>query len=355
MRAWLITGGAGFIGSNFVRMTARRIQSPLIVIDALTYAGNLASINNLITSSRIQFVHGDICDVSLITKLFRENDIERVVHFAAESHVDRSILGPYSFLKTNVEGTYTLLEAAREAWGNDCTDRVFLHVSTDEVYGSLKADDPPCNEQSPYRPNSPYSASKASADHLVRAWHMTYELPTIITNCSNNYGPWQFPEKLIPLITHNAFENSELPVYGNGMQIRDWLHVEDHCEALLLIMSNGRPGQTYVISAHDERANIEVVRQVCAIVDELTGKSTGVSEKLIRHVTDRPGHDRRYALDARKLCNELGWQPKHEFDKSLRDVVIWCLENQDWVKSIKSGENLEFYKRQYGSRLAADV
>ncbi len=355
MSAWLITGGAGFIGSNFVRMAVERTQSPLIVLDALTYAGNLTSINDLITSGRVLFVHGSICDVSMMAKIFRENDIERVVHFAAESHVDRSILGPYSFLKTNVEGTYTLLEAARQAWENDCADRVFLHVSTDEVYGALNADDPPCNEQSVYRPNSPYSASKASADHLVRAWHRTYGLPTIITNCSNNYGPWQFPEKIIPLMTLNAFEGNELPVYGDGMQIRDWLHVEDHCEALLVILQNGRAGQTYVISAHAERANIDIVRQVCTIVDEVTNRPAGVSEKLIRHVIDRPGHDRRYALDAGKLRKELGWHPKHVFEESLRDVIIWCLENQDWAKSIQSGEYLDFYKRQYGSRLTADV
>ena len=355
MRAWLITGGAGFIGSNFVRMVAARTSAPLIVLDAMTYAGNLTCISDLITSDRVKFVHGNICDASLIAELFRENDIERVVHFAAESHVDRSILGPYSFFKTNVEGTYTLLEAVRRAWKNDCADRMFLHVSTDEVYGALQVDDPPCNEQSPYRPNSPYSASKASADHLVRAWNKTYDLPTIITNCSNNYGPWQFPEKLIPLMTLNAFENSELPVYGDGMQIRDWLHVEDHCEALLVILSNGRIGQTYVISAHDEHTNIDIVRQVCTIVDEVTGRPCGDSEKLVRHVADRPGHDCRYALDARKLCKELGWQPKHVFEKSLRDVIKWCLENQDWAKSIRSGEYQEFYKQQYESRLAADV
>ena len=355
MKAWLITGGAGFIGCNFVRMAAERTSFPLIVLDAMTYAGNLTGINDLITSGRVQFVHGDICDDALLTKLFGENDIERVVHFAAESHVDRSILGPYAFFKTNMEGTFTLLEAARHAWKNDYADRMFLHVSTDEVYGALKADDSPFTEQSPYRPNSPYSASKASADHLVRAWHKTYGLPTIITNCSNNYGPWQFPEKLIPLITLNAFENSELPVYGDGMQIRDWLHVEDHCEALLVILSNGRTGQTYVISAHDECTNIDIVRQVCAIVDEITGRSPGDSEKLIRHVADRPGHDCRYALDAGKLCKELGWQPKHVFEKSLREVIKWCLENRDWAKSIQSGEYQKFYKQQYGSRLAADV
>ena len=355
MKAWLITGGAGFIGGNFVRLIAERTSSPLIVLDAMTYAGNIQSINDLITSGRVQFIHGDICDVSLVTTLFRENDIGQVVHFAAESHVDRSILGPYAFLKTNVEGTYTLLEAARHAWKNDFTNRKFLNVSTDEVYGALKSDDPPFNEQSPYRPNSPYSASKASADHLVRAWHKTYELPTIITNCSNNYGPWQFPEKLIPLITLNAFENKELPVYGDGLQIRDWLHVEDHCEALLEILSKGQIGQTYVISAHNEWTNIDLVRQVCAIVDELDGRPQGQSEKLIRYVVDRPGHDCRYALDAGKLFKELSWQPKHVFEKSLPKVIKWCLENRDWAKSIQSGEYQKFYQQQYGSRLEADA
>lgn len=353
MSNWLVTGGAGFIGSNFVRLASKTTDARIVVLDVLTYAGNLANIADLVDSRRIEFVRGDVCDVALLASLFQQCSFDKVVHFAAESHVDRSILGSQPFLHTNVTGTYTLLEAARLTWsevGQSMEGKVFLHVSTDEVYGALGPEDPPFTEQNPYRPNSPYSASKAASDHLVRAWYHTYGLPGIITNCSNNYGPWQFPEKLIPLMAYNAYEQRELPVYGDGLQVRDWLHVRDHCEALLTVLDNGARGETYVIGGNNERTNLNVVECVCATVDELTGRIPGTSAKLIRHVKDRPGHDRRYALDASKIRTRLGWIPRHGFEASLKGVVKWYLEHKDWAAAIRSGEYKAFYERQYGER-----
>ncbi len=351
MTAWLVTGGAGFIGSNFVQFASGTTDAELVVLDALTYAGNVANLAQLIDAGRVRFVRGDVCDDQLVGELFARHDFSRVVHFAAESHVDRSILGPRPFIRTNVDGTCVLLEAARGAWRDSLAGRLFLHVSTDEVYGSLEPDDPPFTEQSPYRPNSPYSASKAAADHLARAWVHTFGLPVVVSNCSNNYGPLQFPEKLIPLMILNALDERPLPVYGDGRQVRDWLHVEDHCRALLTLLERGRPGETYVIGGDCERANIDIVRQVCTEVDALLGRAPGTSAGLIRHVTDRPGHDRRYAMNAARLRQELGWQPRHRIEAALPGLVRWYHEHRAWAESIRSGAYREYYERQYGDRL----
>lgn len=348
MTTWLVTGGAGFIGSNFARLCANSIQNEIVVLDALTYAGNFANISDLVDSKRITFVQGDICDRDLVNSLFKKHDIDHIIHFAAESHVDRSIHTPDLFLKTNIMGTYTLLEAARAQWGDNSEGKVFLHVSTDEVYGDLTSDEPAFTETTAFKPSSPYSASKASSDHLVNAWNRTYGFPAIISNCSNNYGPWQFPEKLIPLMILNAYEGKELPVYGDGKQIRDWLHVEDHCEALLLIATRGVAGETYNIGGNNEIANIDIVNSICELVDLKTGKPAGTSTKLIKHVSDRLGHDRRYAVNSEKLQNDLSWKPKHIFEKSLPDIVSWYLENLEWADEIRSGEYMNFYKRNYG-------
>lgn len=347
--AWLITGGAGFIGSNFIRLLYEKRNAKMVVVDTLTYAGDITRISNMIDDDRVTFLKADICDRQAMTAIFAEHQISKVVHFAAESHVDRSILGPGAFIRTNIEGTYSLLETAREAW-TDKQEKLFLHVSTDEVYGTLKPQDPPFDETTPYRPNSPYSASKASSDLLVRSWFHTYGLPAIITNCSNNYGPWQFPEKLIPLIIMNALEGKELPVYGDGLQIRDWLHVDDHCEAILRVIEKGRIGETYCIGGNCERANITIVQQICDIVDDIIGKATGTSRGLIKYVKDRPGHDRRYAINSSKLMNELHWTPSYSFNEALPGVVRWYLDHIDWVNSVRSGEYLSFYQKQYGDR-----
>ena len=347
MSAWLITGGAGFIGSNFVRLALEHAAAPLIVVDNLTYAGDLATIKDLLP--RIQFVEGDICDAELIASLFQQHEFSRVIHFAAESHVDRSILGPGAFVHTNVAGTSTMLEAARQAW-KSFEGRLFLHVSTDEVYGSLGPDDPPFNENSPYLPNSPYAASKAGADHLVWAWHKTYGLPAIITNCSNNYGPWQYPEKLIPLMILNALEGKPLPVYGDGRQIRDWIHVEDHCRGLMAVMEKGQLGETYVIGAVNEVANIDIVHQICSAVDESEGRVRGDTEKLIRNVEDRPGHDRRYALDSTKVSRKTGWKPIYDLHSSLPMLVDWYKNNQAWLKIVRAKGFSDYYERQYAQR-----
>lgn len=347
MKAWLITGGAGFIGSNFVRMAHERIDAKLIVLDALTYAGDLTRIEDILTSSKVKFIKGDICDSELVQSIFKKHQISKVIHFAAESHVDRSIFEPQAFIKTNVEGTLVLLEAARKAWSNR-QDACFLHVSTDEVFGSLGPNDPPFDENSPYRPNNPYSASKAAADHLVRAWHHTYGLPAIISNCSNNYGPWQFPEKFIPLIILNALEGKLLPVYGNGQQIRDWIHVDDHCEALLAILEKGSIGETYTIGGNNERKNIDVVNIITDAVDDFNGNPKRTSCKLTRQVNDRPGHDWRYAIDSSKLQRELGWHSRFIFEAALYDLVGWYKMHKKWVDSVRSKEYLNFYKKQYG-------
>jgi dTDP-glucose 4,6-dehydratase len=353
MKAWLITGGAGFIGSNFARRLAAAAPAPLVVFDALTYAGNLANIRDLVDSGALQFVHGDIRQATELRKVFARYDIARVVHFAAESHVDRSIAGPTAFVETNVMGTLNLLQAAHEHWLRTGREGLFLHVSTDEVFGSLTPAAAPFDEQSPHRPNSPYAASKAAADHLVRAWHETYGLPTIVTNCSNNYGPRQFPEKLIPLMILNAMEGKELPVYGDGRQIRDWLHVDDHCSALEVVLGRGVAGETYCIGGGEQLANLDLVRAVCDLVDARLERASGSARSLIRHVDDRPGHDRRYAVNSTKIRRELGWTPQRALLQCLPDVVDWYLTQREWVDSIRSGEYARFYREQYGHRLRA--
>lgn len=350
-KSWLITGGAGFIGSNLTRLLSSAPPARLVVLDALTYAGNLANLGDLVDAGRIEFVHADIRDSKHVNEIFARFDVERVIHLAAESHVDRSIAGPQSFVETNVVGTMNLLTAARERWQPLNARNLFLHVSTDEVFGSLAPADPPFDEQTAYAPSSPYAASKASADHLVRAWHHTYGMPTIITNCSNNYGPWQFPEKLIPLMILSAIEGKELPVYGDGLQVRDWLHVADHCDALAAVLERGVSGQTYCIGGGDQRPNIEIVTAVCDLVDARLGRRNGTSRQLLRHVADRPGHDRRYAIDSRKIARELGWAPRRTLATSLPEVVDWYLSHSEWIETIRSGEYRRFYDEQYGKRL----
>ena len=350
----LVTGGAGFIGSNFVLDWFEHGDEPVVTLDALTYAGNLRNLDSLRDDPRHVFVRGDIGDRALIDRLLAEHLPRALVHFAAESHVDRSIHGPGAFIKTNVEGTYTLLEAGRAYWGGlDAAGRDafrFLHVSTDEVYGSLAADDPAFTEEHPYQPNSPYSASKAASDHLVRAWHHTYGLPVLTTNCSNNYGPYHFPEKLIPLVIVNALAGKLLPVYGDGLQVRDWLYVRDHCSAIRAVLALGRVGQTYNIGGWNEQANIEIVRTICALLDELRPSPAGPYSRLITHVKDRPGHDRRYAIDARKIERELGWRPAETFASGIRKTVAWYLEHADWVAEVQSGAYREWVDANYGRR-----
>jgi dTDP-glucose 4,6-dehydratase len=352
----LVTGGAGFIGSNFVLDWLASSDEPVVNLDALTYAGNLANLAGLQGDARHVFVHGDICDRALVDRLLAEHRPRAIVHFAAESHVDRSIHGPGAFMRTNIEGTYTLLEAARAYWGGLASDDKaafrFHHVSTDEVYGSLKADDPPFAETNPYEPNSPYSASKAASDHLVRAWHHTYGLPVVTTNCSNNYGPYHFPEKLIPLMIVNALAGKALPVYGDGQQIRDWLYVKDHCSGIRAVLERGRLGETYNIGGWNEKANIDIVRTVCALLDELRPDPAGPYSRLITYVTDRPGHDRRYAIDARKIERELGWRPAETFDTGIRKTVQWYLDHPDWVADVQNGSYRDWLDRQYGAQAA---
>jgi dTDP-glucose 4,6-dehydratase len=334
----LITGGAGFIGANFVRRRRARLpRERLIVFDALTYAGNLASLEGV---EGVTFVRGDLCDAAAVDAALNDHAVEVIVHFAAESHVDRSILGPGAFVRTNVVGTATLLERAR-AHGV----KRFLHVSTDEVYGDLAPDDPAFTELTPIRPRSPYSASKAGSDHLVQAWFETYRFPSLITRCSNNYGPYQFPEKLIPLMVLNALGDVPLPVYGDGMNVRDWIHVEDHCAAIERVLEAGREGEVYNVGGRSEKHNIDIVK---AILREL-----GKPESLIQFVRDRPGHDRRYAIDDTKIERELGWTRTRRFDEGLSATIKWYRENQAWVGSIKSGEYLTWYERNYGARGAA--
>jgi len=348
----LVTGGAGFIGSNFVLDWFKTSDEPVVNLDALTYAGNLANLAPLQGDARHVFVHGDIGDRALIDRLLAGHRPRAIVHFAAESHVDRSIHGPGAFMKTNVDGTFTLLEAVRGFWsGLDAEAKAafrFHHVSTDEVYGSLKADDPPFTETNAYEPNSPYSASKAASDHLVRAWHHTYGLPVLTTNCSNNYGPLHFPEKLIPLMIVNALAGKPLPVYGDGQQIRDWLYVGDHCSGIRAVLAGGRVGETYNIGGWNEMANIDIVHTVCALLDELRPDPAGPYARLITHVTDRPGHDRRYAIDARKIERELGWRPAETFATGIRKTVAWYLANAGWVENVQSGAYREWVSRQYG-------
>jgi dTDP-glucose 4,6-dehydratase len=353
----LVTGGAGFIGSNFVldwlAHPATRDEG-IVNLDALTYAGNLRNLASLAGDPRHAFVQGDITDRALVDRLLAEHRPRAVVHFAAESHVDRSILGPGAFIRTNVEGTFTLLEAARAHWNALDVDAKaafrFLHVSTDEVYGSLAPGAPAFTETHPYEPNSPYSASKAASDHLVRAWHHTYGLPVLTTHCSNNYGPYHFPEKLIPLVIVNALAGKPLPVYGDGMQVRDWLYVGDHCSAIRAVLARGRIGETYNVGGWNEKPNIEIVQTICTLLDELRPAAAGPCARLITHVADRPGHDRRYAIDARKIERELGWRPAETFDSGIRKTVQWYLEHADWVAEVQSGSYRDWVAANYGQR-----
>jgi dTDP-glucose 4,6-dehydratase len=353
----LVTGGAGFIGSNFVLdWFADSSQTVRLVnLDKLTYAGNPANLAALHDNPAYTFVQGDICDAALVAKIFAEYQPKAIVHFAAESHVDRSIVGPEAFLRTNIDGTFTLLQAALSYYRTlepDAKDRFrFLHVSTDEVYGTLTPDAPAFHEETPYSPNSPYAASKASSDHLVRAWFHTYGLPTMITNCSNNYGPYHFPEKLIPLIITHALNGKPLPIYGDGQQIRDWLYVRDHCSALRTVLASGRVGETYNVGGGNQRSNLQVVTQICALLDELRPDSAHAPHaQLIRYVTDRPGHDRRYAIDARKLESELSWHAKESFETGLRRTVEWYLANTEWVENVTSGAYQKWMTQNYGTR-----
>lgn len=360
MRKVLITGGAGFIGSNFVLHMAKEAPADrLIVLDKLTYAGNLENLNSLTDGPNYRFVRGDINDAALVDAIFRDEGIDTVVNFAAESHVDRSILGPREFVETNVLGTFTLLEAARKSWlsgGGAPEGKRFLHVSTDEVYGSLGPTGL-FTETTAYSPNSPYAASKASSDHLVRAYFHTYGLPVVTTNCSNNYGPYQFPEKLIPLMVINALKGLPLPVYGDGLNVRDWLFVEDHCRAISLVLDKGRLGETYNVGGRNEKKNIDIVRLICALVDERAGELgkeyqfEGSRASLINFVKDRPGHDRRYAIDCTKMEKELGWTPGHEFEEGIRKTVDWYIANRPWWEGIISGEYRNYFETQYGTRL----
>jgi dTDP-glucose 4,6-dehydratase len=349
----LVTGGAGFIGSNFVLDWLAADDEPVVTLDALTYAGNLANLSSLSDDKRHQFARGSIGDGALVGRLLRGNDVRAVVNFAAESHVDRSISGPAPFFETNVMGTLHLLEAVKAyVAGLDEAGRRafrFLHVSTDEVYGTLERDEAPFAETNPYKPNSPYAASKASSDHLVRAYRETYGLACIVTNCSNNYGPLQFPEKLIPLIIHNALNGKALPIYGDGLQVRDWLYVGDHCSALRRVLEAGAPGETYNIGGDNQKTNIEVVRTICALLDAKRPRADGASYATqITHVTDRPGHDRRYAIDPTKLAGELGWRPAEAFEGGLAKTVDWYLANETWVADVTSGAYREWVARQYG-------
>ena len=351
-RVLLVTGGAGFIGSNFVLEAVRRGHG-VVNLDALTYAGNLENLASLEGNRAHTFVHGSILDGDLVAKLLAEHRPNAVVHFAAESHVDRSILGPAAFVETNVNGTFALLEAALKYWrvleGRERDGFRFLHVSTDEVYGSLAPDEDAFCEETPYRPNSPYSASKAASDHLVRAYFHTYGLPVMTTNCSNNYGPYQFPEKLIPLIIHNALSGKPLPVYGDGQNVRDWLYVTDHCDAIFTVLEKGRTGDTYNVGGLNEQKNLDVVKTLCAILDELHAEGAP-HERLITFVTDRPGHDRRYAIDCAKLQRELAWAPKESFATGIRRTVEWYLDNARWVEKIVSGEYREWIEGNYATR-----
>ncbi|MEC5384391.1 dTDP-glucose 4,6-dehydratase [Uliginosibacterium sp. H3] len=348
----LVTGGAGFIGSNFVLDWLRGSDEPVVNLDKLTYAGNLANLDSLKGDVRHIFVQGDICDRDLIDSLLATHKPRAIVHFAAESHVDRSIHGPGEFMRTNIDGTFTLLEAARAYWsaleGDAKTGFRFHHVSTDEVYGSLKAEDPPFTETNPYEPNSPYSASKAASDHLVRAWHHTYGMPVTTSNCSNNYGPFHFPEKLIPLMISNALAGKPLPIYGDGQQIRDWLYVTDHCSAIRAVLAGGRVGEVYNVGGWNEMPNIQIVKTIIALLDELAPSSEGSYARLITYVKDRPGHDRRYAIDARKIERELGWRPAETFETGIRKTVEWYLANAAWVANVQSGAYREWLGKQYG-------
>ena len=351
----LVTGAAGFIGSNFVLDWLEQCNEPVVNLDLLTYAGNLENLKDLIGDPRYQFAFGNIGDRELVGKLLADTKPRAVINFAAESHVDRSIHGPGEFIQTNIVGTFNLLESVRGYWNDLPEDQKtafrFLHVSTDEVYGSLTKEDPPFSETNQYEPNSPYSASKAASDHLVRAWHHTYGLPVLTTNCSNNYGPYHFPEKLIPLCILNALNGKPLPIYGDGQQIRDWLYVKDHCSAIRRVLEAGQLGETYNVGGWNEKANLDVVNTLCTILDELQPRADGQSYKAqITFVQDRPGHDRRYAIDARKLEKELGWKPQETFDTGIRKTVQWYLDNQEWVSHVTSGEYRAWVETHYATK-----
>jgi len=351
----LITGGAGFIGSNFVHTWLGQKDEPIVNVDKLTYAGNLSNLDSVIQDPRHIFVHADLADRSVMDALLLEHKPRSVLHFAAESHVDRSIHSPIEFLQTNVMGTFHLLEAVRDHWSSlnaqSAQNFRFLQVSTDEVYGSLNPTEAGFSELHRYEPNSPYSASKASADHLVRAWHHTYGLPVLTTNCSNNYGPYHFPEKLIPLVIHNALAGKSLPIYGDGQQVRDWLYVKDHCEAIMRVLDKGTPGETYNIGGNQEKPNLEVVKTICAQLDLLRPQPNGKSyTELITFVKDRAGHDRRYAIDATKIKTELGWSPKEDFSSGIEKTISWYLDHPQWVERVVSGAYKDWVNQQYQER-----
>jgi dTDP-glucose 4,6-dehydratase len=352
----VVTGGAGFIGSNFVREWMALTDEPVIVLDKLTYAGNPDNVEGLQNKGESYFICGDIGDSALVETILHTHRPRAVINFAAESHVDRSIHGPDDFIETNIVGTFRLLETVRGYWervhAHDKNTFRFLHVSTDEVYGSLSSKDPAFSETTPYAPNSPYSASKAASDHLVRAWYHTYGLPVVTTNCSNNYGPRQFPEKLIPLMIMNALKGATLPVYGDGMNVRDWLYVSDHCSAIRRVLEAGRLGETYNIGGNSERTNLQVIDTICSILDRLLPRNGGTwhYRSLVRFVTDRPGHDRRYAIDASKIRSELGWEPEETFESGMEQTVRWYLDNPEWVRRVVSGEYRNWMEKQYGEQ-----
>jgi dTDP-glucose 4,6-dehydratase len=352
----IVTGGAGFIGSNFVLDWLKTSNEPVINLDKLTYAGNLQNLVSLKDDARHTFVQGDICDRALVDALFSQHQPRAIVHFAAESHVDRSIHAPGDFMRANIDGTYTLLEAARSHWatlqGEAKAGFRFHHVSTDEVYGSLTPTEPPFTETHPYEPNSPYSASKAASDHLVRAWHHTYGLPVTTSNCSNNYGPYHFPEKLIPLMIANALAGKPLPIYGDGQQVRDWLYVTDHCSAIRAVLAKGKVGEVYNVGGWNEMPNIDIVHTLIKLLDELAPSAEGSYARLITYVTDRPGHDRRYGIDARKIERDLGWRPAETFQTGIRKTVAWYLANQEWVSNVQSGDYRQWVDKNYATRKA---
>jgi dTDP-glucose 4,6-dehydratase len=349
----LVTGGAGFIGSNFILQRMELDSASVVNLDKLTYAGNLHNLEAIVNERRYEFVRGDIADRGQVRELLERRKPRAIVHFAAESHVDRSIRGPEDFIRTNVDGTFALLEEVRAYWGGlaerERIDFRFLHVSTDEVYGSLGPEDAAFSETTPYAPNSPYAASKAASDHFVRAYHHTYGMPVLTTNCSNNYGRFQFPEKLIPLVILNARDGKPLPVYGDGQNVRDWLYVEDHCAAIATVLARGRVGQTYNIGGWNEKRNIEIVETICDIVDEMAGSRGEPRRGLITFVKDRPGHDRRYAMDATKIERELGWRPMETFESGIRKTVRWYLENAEWVRDVTSGGYREWIETHYSA------
>jgi dTDP-glucose 4,6-dehydratase len=352
--AVLVTGGAGFIGSNFVRSCMEAGAGAIVNLDKLTYAGNLGNLEGLPAAAEHVFVHGGIADQALVADLLVRHQVSAIVNFAAESHVDRSILGPDEFIQTNVVGTFRLLECARRYWEGLAPVRKaafrFLHVSTDEVYGSLGPSDPAFTELNRYEPNSPYSASKAASDHLVRAYHHTYGLPVVTTNCSNNYGPYQFPEKLIPLVIHNALAGRPLPIYGDGSNVRDWLYVGDHCSAIRAVLRGGETGRVYNVGGWNEKTNLEVVHTICDLLDEMRPDPAGPHRRLITYVKDRPGHDRRYAIDARRIADELGWRPAQTFETGIRETVRWYLDNTQWVADVVSGDYRTWVSRNYSDR-----